>query len=214
MLAQMLMRKAQARVSSLSYVGNAVADYSTTITIPASAQAGDIAVLKDLSKADYTNEMPGSVVPSGWTVIDNLIYDANYVKVRQIFSYKVLASNDPGSSITGMAEGTKNKLMFVFRPNVPISNLSVEQFYSQVTDGTPTTMTITPCALPYVVIGSCASYTQYPYFQTNWFTSSIVSQFYQKLAYKIFNSNAANVSINMTDQGNFNTIQCCALVVS
>ena len=213
MLSNALMRKAASRVSSLSYVANSNINFSNTITIPASAQAGDIAVFKDFAMNNDTG-VPSTVLPSGWTLISNVTYNV-YTQNRQILSYKILASGDPGSTITGMTAVYKHKLMYVFRPNVPISNLSLEQNYSQVTDDTPTTRTITPCALPYVAIGSCVSSSGYDTaFSSVWYDALIASQYYNRLAYKIFNSNAADVSIGKADQGYFNTIQCCALVVN
>lgn len=110
-------------ISSLTFVASASSADVSTVTIPGSAVAGDIAVLTDSG----TGFAPGptKVVPSGWTEIAESTPGSG--GTRTVTSYKVLTAGDISSpSVTGMAKissGDMDKLMLVFRPDVPINTV-------------------------------------------------------------------------------------------
>lgn len=83
---------------------------SSTITVPATAAAGDIAVLCDSRMGTSSS----AVTPTGWTNVVNY-YNSPY---RLMVSYKVLAAGDVGATVTGIASGTiTQKIMLIFRPS-------------------------------------------------------------------------------------------------
>ena len=113
------------QIKNFTFVASATSTTST-ISIPASSNVGDFAVLFDSSRDVFT---PITVVPSGWSSISN-VSESNILSlssIRSIVSYKSLVSGDPGSSITGMDAGlfgTDRKIIMVFRPNFSVQNTS------------------------------------------------------------------------------------------
>jgi hypothetical protein len=105
----------------------------STVQIPTTARAGDIAILFDNSTTT-TN-----TIPSGWTSIAG----GTTTGIRTNVSSKILTSGEVGSTITGMA-GTTRKVVLVFRdwattsPTIAVSTPTV-----QATTAAPTNQTIT-----------------------------------------------------------------------
>lgn len=190
---------ANSRPYALSFVASATSE-SVGITIPASAQPGDVAILYDV--ASNSSSLPTSVTPSGWTAIRN---DAGTVS-RQNSSAKILVSGDAGSSVSGMNGGLwENKCLIVLRPNVPANAFTVAGANGEISTSAPANQTVTASAgaTPLVVV---AGYTVNNSFGTVTFsptqdaTVSNTSGF-QQLRYKIYNSAPADVTVGMTDGG-------------
>jgi hypothetical protein len=112
---------------------------ASTITIPATASSGDIAVLFD------TSTTTTDTIPSGWTRITGVTTTG----IRQNVSYKILSASDPNTSITGMG-GTTRKVMVVYRGNILISNVLPTVIGSQATTATPTNQSLTGEAGPMI----------------------------------------------------------------
>jgi hypothetical protein len=112
---------------------------ASTITIPSTASAGDIAVLFD------TSTTTTDTTPSGWTSITK----STTTGIRQNVSYKILSATDPNTSITGMA-GTTRKVMVVYRGNTLITNVFPTVIGSQATTATPTNQSLTGEAGPMI----------------------------------------------------------------
>ncbi|MCC6581670.1 MAG: hypothetical protein IT440_14655 [Phycisphaeraceae bacterium] len=120
----------------------------STITIPASAAAGDIAILFDMATEE--NGTPSSTgTPTGWTSLKlatedvDAIYPfgANWCYARA--SYKELSSSDPGASVSGMSgDYAIDKMMWVFRPNFVVGSLVASTWSGQATEGNPSAQTI------------------------------------------------------------------------
>lgn len=132
---------------TVSYVATATSA-SGSITIPASAQVGDLAVLIDES-AKLFGTVTGRV-PSGWTQLKYLSPASN---TKYYTSYKVLVSDDPGASISGMDDSYDSKVMFVFRlSSGAISAVNVAYNEGNTTSGNPTDYTAPISTEPYVVV--------------------------------------------------------------
>lgn len=189
---------ASSRPYALSFVASATST-SSTITIPASAQAGDVAILYDV--AYNFSGVPTSVTPTGWTAIRS---DSGSVS-RQNSSAKVLVAADASASITGMT-GTSwvNKTLIVVRPNVPAQSFVAAGANGEITAGTPTNQSVTASAgsAPLIVV---AGYTITGSFGTVTFSptqdATITNGTDQQLRYKIYNSAPADVTVGMSDAG-------------
>jgi hypothetical protein len=176
---------------------------ATTITIPADALVGDIAILSDSSTTTTLT------VPSGWTQIST----ATTTGIRTTVSYRVLTSGDPGSSVTGMA-GTTRKVMKILRPSASNYTLSLSTPTTQATTAAPTAQTIsgnsTTTADAYIATyGSTGSIATRTFTQSGYTADESgalsTSSVYQKIT--IMNQQAASsASISMSDNGT-NTLQ-------
>lgn len=137
-------------VSTLVWRNNANAN-ATTIKIPPAA-AGDIAVLFD-SANNASGTIPSLVVPSGWTQIRTDTVSSTS-SGRCTLSYKVLTSGDLGATITGQTgSGGSRKILGVFRPDVPLREVTISGDQGQGTSGDPTLQTITPGTSPLILFG-------------------------------------------------------------
>ena len=116
------------------------ATITNSITIPSSAQDGDICVIANGSGGLIT---PSSVTPSGFTNVANVSGSGGGVAIRVMVSYKVLVSGDPGTTLTVMDTlAGDSVLAIVFRPNFTISSISTSTVNQQCTSGTPTNQTL------------------------------------------------------------------------
>ena len=130
-----------AAVTSMTYVNAAFASSNTAnITLSASAQTGDIAILYDV-----TNVTTNNTVPSGWTQIIN----QTTTGIRTIVSYRILTAGQAGTTITGTASGSR-KFIAVYRGNIPITTATVTVTGQQATTGTPTAQSLTGQAGPMI----------------------------------------------------------------
>lgn len=205
------------RLRTLSFVDSATVINSATITIPASAQAGDIAVLVDWA-INASAPSPSSVVPTGWTSI----VETNGSFPRIISSAKVLASGEPGSAVTGMNGSLgEAKTMLVFRGNRAIVAFTAYSTAGEITAGDPAAQVVTSSGgpTPVLVIGSGTS--------TNPMTSQVSfspsadgivdnssgGSRYQSTGYKIYTASPADVTVDMADYGSINGLQSFYLSV-
>jgi hypothetical protein len=133
---------------TVTYIDTAESNTSS-ITIPSTAQVGDLAVLYDFAVTTGT-VAPTSVTPSGWTKIS--VSDVSLTTtpaMRGTIHWKFLVSGDPGSTITGMAGGTTNdKIITIHRPSitglVPASGLFAGSLLTSgtVSATTPANLTV------------------------------------------------------------------------
>lgn len=102
------------------YQVSAITSTSSTITVPAYIQAGDIAILFDTAENGSTT-IPTTATPTNFTVIDNASISSSS-SGRSIISYKVLIAGDASTTLTGMT-GTNNtnKILTIWRLNQPLS---------------------------------------------------------------------------------------------
>lgn len=182
-------------IATVEFVDSATST-SSTVTIPATAQAGDVCYLFDLGRG--IGSPPTSVVPAGFTSI----YDDSETPMRSIASFKVLGGGDPGATITGMNGNQSNdKVVLVFRPSraASVSNASIA---TEVTNSNPTSQVIAAGATPGIALAAFgASAAVDPRSFTPAADGEVNSglRFYVK--YRIFNSGPEAVTVDMDDEG-------------
>jgi hypothetical protein len=89
---------------------------TSTITIPATAAIGDIAIIFDYGYITSTTA-PTAVTPTNWTSIAS-VSNTTSPSQRLNVSYKTLVSGDPGSSITGVNTTSMRKIILIYRPTL------------------------------------------------------------------------------------------------
>lgn len=144
---------------SLSFVASAGASASTSVTIPPTAQSGDIGVIVSHAVNQNGSGNPTDVTPSGWTKATtnagNELFGRN---VRVSIYQKVLTSGDPNSSVTGLSgDADQEQICLVFRPSNPVSSLSNTVTNGQVTNIDPSSQTVGAQTEPYLVIGEAGA---------------------------------------------------------
>ncbi|MBK8085025.1 MAG: hypothetical protein IPK28_15045 [Devosia sp.] len=108
---------------------------STTVTIPATARSGDLAVLVNASRVPRRP----LVTPSGWTNVVNVADSLQRVTVH----YKVLTGGDPGAVITGMDGSFAETLqILIFDRMARLRPSRPSTFGAQLTSGDPTLQTV------------------------------------------------------------------------
>lgn len=147
------------QVTTLSYLTSTTSTTSS-ITIPATSQVGDLALLFEFSR--NTGASPVTVVtPSGWTLFTQATAFAVSPGATVTAFYKILVSGDPGTSITAMS-GTSgnNKIMAIYRGNIPVSYYQAAvNTWNTSTNGTisSTTVPMTGLVGPFVGFGLYAA---------------------------------------------------------
>lgn len=102
---------------------------SATITIPATAQVGDIAIF--FQYAFNLSGTPGAVTITGTTDVANQVAGATS-GIRAMLSYKILNAGDIGASRTGMNGSQFDvKTIRIIRPSKPITSITVGSVISQ-----------------------------------------------------------------------------------
>lgn len=148
---------------TITFLTSAVSSAST-ITIPSTAQEGDVAFLFD-NGYNATSSAPTLVTPTGWTLASaatGFVNDAGNVSVAGRCSYKILTSSDPETTITGINGGAGNrKIMLVFRPNFTVTTLTLSLASSTVatTDPAAQTISMTASTAPSVGLAHMGTYT-------------------------------------------------------
>ena len=192
---------------TLEYVTHAKITSGSTITIPASAQAGDIAVIQN--RATAVAGSPTNVVPANFTEVIHMLSSNNATRVRT--SYKKLVSGDPGSSVgVNYAAFTTGAICWIFRPSTAIASLSVASLNKVMTDSDPGSQTVASQTAPYLVLGDCGS-SATPSFNSTWYDTTDIAG-YVRGGYVIVNSSPGSYSIDMNDLGSRNHLISFALV--
>lgn len=181
---------------------------ASTITVP-SCQDGDILVLFD---RPLGSSPPASVIPSGWST-GNVLSSGNY---RMFVSYKLATNADSGASVTGMNGSISNaKMMYVFRPDVAASVLTLGSSVGTVTttaaDAVATTLAGSGTA-PLVVLGSYSRNGTVSPRGMSPAKDGEITATNAYLAYKIFNSSPANVTVTTPGNTSANSAQALYLV--
>ena len=200
------------QIKNFTFVASATSTTST-ISIPASSNVGDFAVLFDSSR-DISFFTPITVVPSEWSSISN-VSESNILSlssIRSIVSYKSLVSGDPGSSITGMDVGllgTDRKIIMVFRPNFSVQNTSILSVNGAANSNSQT-ITITQSQPPILAFAHWSSNGTISSRGVSGITMNEVSNTTgQYASYKIFNTNetTSDATISMSDNGSVQSLQ-------
>lgn len=202
---------------SLSFQASATSG-AVTITVPASAAAGDLAVLYQYSISS-TSLAPSAVTPSGWTALTDTSTISVGTSARGMLLYKVLVGGDPGSTVTGMSgSSSDDKVIAVFRPSTAIALVSPSTFNAQMTNGTPTTQTTTATGLTYAIVmlgvgASTGSPVSFSAATPAWGATIATASTREIAAYTIYNSSPSNQSVSMSDFGSLNWLASGYLLV-
>jgi hypothetical protein len=176
-----------------------------TITAPADIIAGDLLILMDATAGSYG--APTLVTPSGWTNIVNITTGKGRMAVHR----KIADGSEASSNIVTMGGAYDvlfNKILVVYRGNIPATSQTTSTPNTQATTGDPGAQTVSASGgvAPLVVIGCYASdgtvdprtFTQggspAKDGEANGNTSG-----YQ--AWKIFNTAPADIVVDMQDEG-------------
>jgi hypothetical protein len=195
-------------LTSITFVNSAISN-AATITVPAAAQTGDVAILFDVAEST-TGTPPSDVVPTNWTGITTTTFvnsAGNGQRCR--ISYKILTGGDPGASITGMNGTARNdKVMLVVRGNVAATAVSAEDWTLVGEETDPASQTVNASTLgtaPLVVFGMANARLSTAVFSTASpaFDATVADGTADLLAgYKIYDSAPADHTIDMADLGN------------
>jgi hypothetical protein len=177
-----------------------------SITIPVTAQAGDLAFLMQQS-SDPSSVT--EVIPSGWTANGSLnTGSAGTPATRWTGCWKILESGDPGASVTGADGGTADaKIMVVFSGANGLSAVTPADVEGVAGGPDPASQTITAGsgAVPLVVIGiagvndAAATFsTASPSFDAQLTAGNL------RVGYKVYTSSPADHTIDKGDEGQRN----------
>lgn len=198
------------RAYNLSFVASAQGN-AASITIPATARGGDIAVLFDYSA--NSGAPVTFATPSGFTTIATSAEAGTFIV--GIASFKILSNTDPSTSVTGMTNDFRSKVMMVFRPVGRISGISVPTWSAETTSGNPSSQSVLASGLraPALVFGMAGSNvntipfsTASPAFDDEIFQLLVSTSGGMRVGYKIYNSAPADHTVDMNDLGNDNTL--------
>ena len=191
---------------------------STPITVPNGVREGDLLVF--LEHDEISGATPVNGVPSGFTQIDTRSgnYGGGAVNVIVTLSYKIAAGTESATTLQGI-DHLYDQALYIFRGNgtSQISSVTVGSAQGQVTTGNPTAQNVAASAgvAPLVVIGSYnTSGTLDPRTMSPAKDGEITPSTQTYLAYKIYNSSPADVSVDMDDEGSLNILQSCYLQIS
>lgn len=181
---------------------------ASTITVP-SCQDGDVLVLFD---RPIGSAPPAPVTPSGWSAA-NQSSSGNF---KMYVSYKLATNADSGASVTGMNGSISNaKMMYVFRPDIAALVLTLGSTVSNVTS-TATDATVTTLAgsaiAPLVVIGAYSRNGSVSSRGMSPAKDGEITANSAYLAYKIYNSSAADVTVTTPGGSSVNSAQAMYLV--
>jgi hypothetical protein len=203
--------------SELTYTFVASGTSSVTgITIPASAQAGDLCVIICNARNSDNTNIPTDVTPSGFTNLGGGTGAANSNGFRSNFCVRVLTGGNPGSSVSTMNDNTIRAFVLVFRPSVPINTPTlVGAIQYTVANGDPTAQAVTPTNgdVPYIAVGTCFA-DNAGTFSTSpaGYTNVEISANQHVAAYRIVNSGSASTeSCDITDTGNWNALMMAVI---
>lgn len=118
-------------LTSLTFVtsveGSAL-NNTPTLTIPATSQAGDVAIFSFVT--DNGAQSGTSSDPSGWTEVGNNFGGTEYPEGSSYM--KILSSGDPGTSVSAtlVTSDDWTAICSVYRPNTPATNITAYSFVS------------------------------------------------------------------------------------
>lgn len=178
---------------------------SQTIVAPNDIEKGDILVLLDRAGSGG-GSTPDLVIPAGFTLIATRTNNTR----RNTLSYKLADGSEAGATLTGQIHGSggnERKVLVVFSAGA--TSLQLSTFNEEATDGNPSPQSVlasegTP---PLVVI---AAYMSSGSISPRTFSPAKDGEETRDgsewLAWKIYNSSPADVTVDMDDEGNLNTL--------
>jgi hypothetical protein len=201
----------------LTQVLSATDPSGAAFTLPTGIQVGDLIVVFDLAVSAGGD--PSAVIPSGF----NQVVTVSDGAARGLLSYKIAAGTEGGTSLNGMDSTIEGKLTYVFRGNnKAIASAVPTDVNSQSTGANPTAQVVNASgvATPLIVIGCYGTNTSAGNLDPRTFNPAKDGEInvtlagagnddFMYLAYKIYNSNPADVTIDMDQEGNRNVLMSC-----
>lgn len=187
--------------TSLTFQASATSTDSADITAPASIKAGDLLILVDMV---LDNSTPNGNIPSGFTLFQDDARTSSEQRGRITLSGKIADGSEAGATLTGSfaPDANSTKILFVFRPDNPITSMVGFSGDAVATAGTndpaAQTVTIGGNEAPLAII---AGYS--PTGTTRLFSpaedDSIVADG-KEARYKIYNSSPQDTTVDMGDE--------------
>jgi hypothetical protein len=195
---------AAAGTTSLAFHDDAYS-ITNTIDVPAGLEAGDLIVLSDV--VSDNSAAPAASAPSGFTIWIDLI-DVSGTG-RTVVSYKIATGSE--TTLTGMsADDFMDKILAVFRPDVPITSITASTPTTEATGGNPSAQNIvaTGGTLPLIAFGiySALGSAVSPRTMTPAATGELNSTTRHYVKYQLQNASLADVSVDMDDEGKSNSL--------
>ena len=133
---------------------------TTSITVPATVQAGDLLIYSSTAR-NTTTAIPTTPTMTGWSNTVNVALGTT-LGIRQVVYYKVAVAGDASSTITNMSgTGATGTVLMVYRPDKAITSVSTNWGTGgQATDSAVTNQTLTMSGTytgPFISIANYAS---------------------------------------------------------
>lgn len=192
-------------LASIAFVTSGTST-NKNVPIPASATAGDLAVVFDSAYSGGFSV--GSVTPAGWSTADDQT-DGSIARIK--VNYKVLVAGDLGTS-PAFSDATDRKIILIFRPTGVITSVINSTWNHEFTSGNPSaqTVTVSGLATPLIVLavggqvaGSAPAFTDSPSMTEVTCTGSLWSI---RAGYIVYNSAPSDQSIDTADGGTMNAL--------
>jgi len=207
------------QLDPISSVSLLITETSTasTIVVPSNIVVGDVMVLIQRSRGSVTT--PVDVTPTGWTDVGAAVnVSQGVVLTRVSHKFKVAESSDSGATVTGMNGDADNfKILLVFRLTTTATSVSPQSLAGEMVGGDPSAQIVTSGGgtTPLIVV---ASFGEKGGNQTGISFSpaedGIVTNTDIDGYFKIYNSSPANVTVDLGDGGDGNSLCSFYLEVS
>lgn len=100
---------------------------SISVKMPETASPGDLVVYYNNVVNNISANLPTYGIPQGFTeILDSSFVRSDLVtSTRTVISYKIISADDVGAEVSGMTDSSPRHILSVFRPDTPISTVSV-----------------------------------------------------------------------------------------
>lgn len=183
----------------------------SSITIPSTAQVGDVAVLFSYCRGLGTT---GGDIPTGWTKISGVSQGSSTTGIRSLVGYKIIESGEPNSSVSGLAFGTAEEghHLRIYRSNSAHNGVSIELPHIEGATAAPSNQTVEVFSndVGYVTFASyagSASVTTRTFSPAEGTENNITSgEFYVKTKAYTAEDTPSSHTIGMSDTGDNNIL--------
>jgi len=197
----MLHHALRASDSSLASVALETSATSSLATIAwPTVQDGDVAVLFDGARDGGSSSIPADVTPADFTQVNTIGHMPSTNGYRTSIAYKICDGSETGD-ITGLdGNSLERKALLIFRGNVPITGVTVQDTDAVAAAADPAAQTITSGsgAVPLVALSLHWQYTSVQGQSMTANTGSVASGTYLTARYKIYDASPANVTVDQS----------------
>jgi len=215
----MMMHNSAVSLSNLTFVSNTTTT-TAGVAIPSDFAEGDVAVLFQYARGSGSY---GGGTPTGWTLVANNRTTTGTGGTWGHISYKIMASGDPGTSATGGITGGQEqaKIMIGFRPNAPVTTVSISSLNTHAAATDAATQTVTdPGTKPFIAFAHYLNSAGVTNRTSNATMTEVASaaaaateHYMRYLGYNVGDT-SQSITVDMDDNGDNNVLQSFALSVS